>query len=353
MIARVPNQKYLAYSDGHLRRRQRSFSSEYSRYSVVEAPCQRRGWLDGIGKLCWKHDTRLNKLLVTAAALSLCVNVSLAATRNLFEWSAVAPVVVAAHSLGENGKFVEMRVERVFRGDIAQGTILHLDLKQANRTRNRNLSRRALHLDPGADFLLLLEPSQRSGKRTTYSMVRGVDGARELPAEGTQAIFAALSRFIAIQDTKSDRMTWENLALLLDEPEPILLITALEQFKKFRRGEPELLLSLQPLLEHPDPEVREGAAQLVGQILGRQRDGEVIEEGALRVELVSRARRDPVVAVRIAATEALSRLNGQAVDEVLEQISDTDPDQAVRYMAEKLLHQRRKAARSSTARRGS
>jgi hypothetical protein len=276
------------------------------------------------------------------AVLAVYFNVSPAATRNLFEWSAVAPVVVAAHSLGENGKFVEMRVEHVFRGDIAEGTILNLDLKQANRTRNRNLSPRSLNLDAGVDFLLLLEPSERSGKRMTYAMVRGVDGARELPAEGFQAIFSALARFIEIQDTKSDSMTWDRLAQLLEEPEPILLITALEQFQKFRRGEPDLLLSLQPLLEHPDPEVREGAARLVGQILGRHREG---------VELVSRARRDPEVGVRIAATVALSRFDDQAAEEVLEQISDTDPEQEVRYTAEKILHQRRKAARSSTARR--
>jgi hypothetical protein len=285
------------------------------------------------------------------AVLAVYFNVSPAATRNLFEWSAVAPVVVAAHSLGENGKFVEMRVEHVFRGDIAEGTILNLDLKQANRTRNRNLSPRSLNLDAGVDFLLLLEPSERSGKRMTYAMVRGVDGARELPAEGFQAIFSALARFIEIQDTKSDSMTWDRLAQLLEEPEPILLITALEQFQKFRRGEPDLLLSLQPLLEHPDPEVREGAARLVGQILGRHREEEIFEEAALRVELVSRARRDPEVGVRIAATVALSRFDDQAAEEVLEQISDTDPEQEVRYTAEKILHQRRKAARSSTARR--
>ena len=61
------------------------------------------------------------RLLVTAAALSACVPLSLGAARNLYEWSAVAPIVVAAQSLGEDGKYVEVRVERVFRGEIAAG----------------------------------------------------------------------------------------------------------------------------------------------------------------------------------------------------------------------------------------
>jgi hypothetical protein len=291
------------------------------------------------------------RLLVAAAALSACVTPSLGAARNLYEWSAVAPIVVAAQSLGEDGKYVEVRVERVFRGEIAAGTVLGLDLKQANRMRNRNLSPKALHLDPGDDFLLLLEPSDTSAKRTSYSMVRGIHGARELPAEGAAAVYAALERFVEIQDLKSEQLAWQRLAQLLEEREPILLTTALEQFQKFRRGDPELLLSLQPLLEHPDPGIREGAARLAGQILARYPSGEVTEEASLRSELISRARRDPEIDVRVAATGALSRFDDPAVEDVLEEISDNDPDQRVRYAAEKLLHERRKARRASASER--
>ena len=146
---------------------------------------------------------------------------------------------------------------------------------------------------------------------------------------------------------------WSRMSspFLLEEREPILLTTALEQFQKFRRGDPELLLSLQPLLEHPDPGIREGAARLAGQILARYPSGEVTEEASLRSELISRARRDPEIDVRVAATGALSRFDDPAVEDVLEEISDNDPDQRVRYAAEKLLHERRKARRASASER--
>jgi hypothetical protein len=46
-----PNQKFLIYLAGPRRRGLRSFSSEYSGYSVVEAPCQRCRSLPEISKV--------------------------------------------------------------------------------------------------------------------------------------------------------------------------------------------------------------------------------------------------------------------------------------------------------------
>ena len=61
----------------------------------------------------------------------------------------------------------------------------------------------------------------------------------------------------------------------------------------------------------------------------------------LRNDLVSRARRDAAVVVRIAATRALGGMHDANVQKVLEEIARDDPDQNVRYAAERLIYDRR------------
>jgi len=62
-ISSVPSQKSLTYCDGSPRRWRRWASSEYSRYSLVGPPCQRRGSLAGIGKGLLTRDTRVGPSL--------------------------------------------------------------------------------------------------------------------------------------------------------------------------------------------------------------------------------------------------------------------------------------------------
>ena len=64
--------------------------------------------------------------------------------------------------------------------------------------------------------------------------------------------------------------------------------------------------------------------------------------------LIGSARRDESVAVRVAATEALGGFSGPAVRAILEEIAASDPDQAVRFAAEKLLYNRRQEARAAS-----
>lgn len=269
-------------------------------------------------------------------------SVSRAQPRNFYEWSAVAPVVVSAASLGQDGRYVEVRVLRVFRGDIEPDATLWIDLRQTNRERNRNVTPHALKIDAGLDYLLLLEPGSRyrNGVRS-YRIVRGVRGVRELPAEGADRILDALGRFVKVQDLKVDGQIWRAMSGMLEETNPLLVETALEQFHKFSRGDPELLLTLRPLLDHPSSSIREWSARLIGGIVQRHPGEDIPEESELRAELIGAARRDPVVNVRVSATEALGRFPDQASLEVLEEISESDADQSVRYVAEKILLDRR------------
>lgn len=272
--------------------------------------------------------------------------------RNLFEWSAVAPIVVAVESLGEDGRYLELRVDETIRGGLPMGVTIDVDLRFANRERDRMLYPKALRLDAGVDYVVLLEPvkSRKDDKVDHFRIVRGVLGARELPLEGREPYLDALRRFVAIQETRSDSRIWQAFSEMLGETNPLLIETALAQFSKFRRGEPELLVDIRPLLDHPRPDLREGASRLIGQILIRFRDRDSIpDEEPLRIELVSRARRDDAVGVRIAATEALAGFPVETVGLVLDEIAESDPEQSVRYVAELIRLEFRRRDDSASA----
>jgi len=258
---------------------------------------------------------------------------------NYYEWSATAPIVVIGDSLGVHGKFLEVEAREVLRGEVEPGTTLYVRLREANRTRSANIDPYALKPDEGFTFAWLLEPARPRKKdgRPSYLLVRGARGARELPAEGERAVIDALARFIEIQQSGSDNFVWAAFTEMLGERSSILIGTALQQFRKFQRGRLELLFSLRPLLDHPDPAIRQDCGRLIAQILVRHPEQEVPEEAGLRTELVAAARRDDAIDVRVAATQALGRLAPGGVKPILEEIARSDPDQLVRYAAERVL----------------
>jgi hypothetical protein len=265
--------------------------------------------------------------------------------RMSFEWTLAAPVVVAGTSLGQDGRQFDMRVTNVLRGDLHVGQAIRVDVREANRERDRILDPKAQRLDQGNSYVLLLEPLPATAedaekqKAPRFQLVRGVDGVFPLPAEGREVLLDAFERFIRIQDTHSEAVKWSALDEMLGETNPLLLSAALDQFLKFRRGTAAQAPALPPLLDHPQAEIREQAARLAGQILDRVEPSTdpVPDEEELRLALVARARRDPTISVRVAATQAIGALGDPAAETVLREIAASDPEQAVRYAAQVLL----------------
>lgn len=259
-----------------------------------------------------------------------------------YEWIAVAPTVVAGESLGDDGKYVSFRVQHVLRGTAEPGGTIRVFLRRVNRERDRELHPRAVRLDVGESYVLLLRelPHEKQSAPASYELVRGVGGARALPAEGADAVLSALKTFVDVQETGGEDV-WRHLRSMLEETEPILIGTALQLHRKFRRGDLEMLVAVRPLLDHPQSELREQAARLIEQILERFGGSAVPEPDRLQSEIASHARRDSSPAVRIAATHALGRLAGESVLTILDGIAEDDPDQRVRYAAETLAYERR------------
>jgi hypothetical protein len=285
-------------------------------------------------------------LLLSILPILALTTVSIAADdMGLYGWLEIAPDVVSGTAGEQDGRYTLFRIDRVLRGDASSGEQVLIDLKYANRHRDYDVDPRPLRLVAGTGYVILLQKAPPAKRRDlpVYHVVRGPRGARELPAEGSQAILEAMERFVLIQQMGDDRARWRLLGALLEETNPILLESSLGQFLKFRRGDVEMLPAIMPLLDHPASEIRASSCELIGQIVLRYGPSEIEAEAELLSAVAARARRDEVVEVRLAATEALGTFTGMETTEILEEIASEDADQRVRYTAETILLDRRSA----------
>jgi len=291
----------------------------------------------------------VSKVAALLVATSLVVPRVLAVTEpppdpirlGLFEWMAVAPIVVAADVLADDGKYVQAMTRAPIKGSVPEGTVLLVDLKKANR--DRAVGVKSLDLARGHAYLLLLEASSRTAATPSplYDLVRGLAGARELPKEAPGPLIEAATKLAEIQERKNDALLWSSVPGFLEDPNPVLVDAALELVIKFRRESLDLLPVVTPLLESPRPDVRQRAVLLIGRILHREGAESLPERSTIVAEITGRARRDDDVEVRRAATAAIAGLGDAGVDETLRTISRDDPDQNVRFEAEKALYERK------------
>lgn len=268
----------------------------------------------------------------------------------LYEWMGVAPVVVAASVVVDDDKYVLVTVDRGIKGGTPRGANLFVDLRGANRDRDPGV--KPLKLDRGNAYLILLEPAKRAAETAypLFKIARGVDGARALPLEGREATLDAAARLAELQERHDDALLWSSLPAFLEGENPILLDATLDMYVKFRRGDASVVPLLEPLLEHPRPDVRQRATLLIGRILLGLKPADLPERSVIVGEIAGRARRDEDIGVRRTATAALAPLADAGIDEALRAIARDDPDQDVRFEAERALYERKLGDRPSSAR---
>jgi len=262
----------------------------------------------------------------------------------LYEWMAVAPNVIVADIVADDGRFVVASVRAALKGELTPGSVALVDVKQANRDRDERTP--ATELTKGRAYLLLLKTSSK-GKREphpVFDLVRAAAGTRALPPEGSEAIVDASTRLAELQARNDDGLLWATLPEFLQDANPVLVDAALELYVKFRRETAALAPVIQPLLEHPRPDFRRRAALVLGRLLVRSGATAVPERAEIVAELTGRARRDDDASVRREATSALAALPDAGIDESLRTIARDDPDQDVRFEAEKSLFARAQAS---------
>lgn len=281
-----------------------------------------------------------------AVALALGMGASEAASvepADLWQWQNPASIVavVEIDADGPRGTMLA-RAVRVFLGELDPRDRIALDVREANRERPAGVE--ALDVRDGRRYLALLEPADRQPRRLDfplYRIVRGVEGIRSLPGEGSEAWIDALSRITAIRGLGRDELVWEGLGALLLDRNPLLVRTALEAHVSFERGGPEILPAVRELLRNARPDVRSLASSLAGICLRRAdeaRGEEAVRETTLA--LVAIARTDEVPEVRASAVRALGSRFDASTRRVLEEVADKDPEQEVRYEARRVLYER-------------
>ena len=143
------------------------------------------------------------------------------------------------------------------------------------------------------------------------------------------------------QALKDDDREWAAVRGLLEESNSLLLRTALDLLLRYDRGTPSDSSLVRPLLDHPRADVREPAARLLGRVLSSPGTSDPAERAVMFGELAARARRDSSVDVRVAATESAAAAGVAGVEDLLREIARDDPDQSVRYVAQRALFERR------------
>lgn len=263
----------------------------------------------------------------------------------LYEWMGVSPIVIVGEVVADDGPLTRAFVKTAIRGGLAVGAEIEIDHRRADRDRDDGV--RASDLSKGKTYLLLLQPSTRRRKdaHPLFDLVRGVRGAKALPVEGSAATIDAMTRLAEIQDRRNDDYLWTALPELLEDSNPVLVDAALDLYVKFRRENGAIASILESLLSHPRPDFRRRAATLIGRVLAHAGVGALPERPQIVATLTGRARTDDEATVRREATAALAALPDGGVDETLRAIARDDPDQYVRFEAEKSLSERSRGAR--------
>ena len=264
--------------------------------------------------------------------------------RGLYEWMGMAPIVVAGDVVSDDGKFTQVVVRETIKGQAAPGTTLLIDVRGANRDRDPGV--KPLKFDRAMGYLLLLRtgPRRADPSQAVFELVRGVQGARPIPAEGRLATVDAARKLAALQERRDDELLWSSLPSFLEDDNPVLVDATLDLFVKFRRGDASLVPVLEPLLDHPTPDVRDRSILLLGRILARLGAADLAERSVVVGEITSKARRDEDPRVRRTATKALAGLPDAGIDEALRAIAKDDPDQDVRFEAERAVFERGQAS---------
>jgi len=275
-----------------------------------------------------------------AAGTFACTGLTASAAQNLYEWMGVAPNVILGTVVVDDQRYVEVEVTQAFGGEIQKGRLVQVDQRSANRDRDR--AQAAVRMEKGSSYLILLEPMPpgRKDPLPRYRITRGVLGVRQVPAEGGAVLVEAARRLAQLHALPDDSRRWLAFDRMLEETNPVVVKTALDMFLKFHRGMPAHIPLLRPLLDHPEAEVRSAVALLIAQIVDTHGTPQIPAETGLAAEVIGRARTDTSAEVRVAAARCLASLGGPSAEAVLEEIARKDPEQEVRYAAERILHEK-------------
>lgn len=256
----------------------------------------------------------------------------------LFQLLARADLIV--HVVVQDGskRYAMVDIRETLKGE-APTPKLRIDFRDLNlQLRGQDL----IVFTEGEEYVLFLEkPNWRKPKesnRDIYALFHGRRGRMLLPPEGLGVPLEAVREMAKLVGrTPEDQI--ENFRALMIRPNPILRQALLEELTRMQACSIADLGPLSTLARDPLPAIRAQALAAIGVVLREPGDEVAQEPRRIALELCrERARNDAAVAVRVEATRSLASWDRREdVIPDLRAIATGDPDQAVRYEAERIL----------------
>lgn len=256
----------------------------------------------------------------------------------LFQLLARSNLIV--HVVVQDGskRYAMVDIRETLRGE-APFPKLRIDFRDLNlQLRGQEL----IVFTEGEEYVLFLEkPAWRKPKesnRDIYTLFHGRRGRMLLPPEGLGVPLEAVREMAKLVGrTPEDQV--ENFRALMIRPNPVLRQAILEELTRMRACSIADLGPLSTLARDPLPAIRAQALATIGVVLREPGDELAQEPRRIALELCrERARNDAAVAVRVEATRSLASWDRREdVIPDLRAIAAGDPDQAVRYEAERIL----------------
>ena len=235
-------------------------------------------------------------------------------------------------------RYAQVRIKETLRG-AAPAEALRIDFRDLNlQLRGQEL----VTFREGEEYVLFLEkPSWRKPKeknRDIYAMYHGRRGRLLLPPEGRGIPLEAARLLAGLVDRPPEDQV-DGLRALMIRPNPVLREAALEELRRMNACSIADLGALSLLARDPLPAIRGRAIATIGDVLKDPGDELAQEARRAALELCrERARNDLVGAVRVEAIRALGSWQEHPdVVPDLRAIAGIDPDQSVRYEAERIL----------------
>lgn len=256
----------------------------------------------------------------------------------LFQIIARSDLVVYVSVTDGAQRYAMVKVKETLRGE-SPAEALRIDFRDLNlQLRGQEL----IVFNTGEEYVLFLEkPSWRKPKeknRDIYALYHGRRGRMLLPPEGLGVPLEA-ARLLAGLVGRPPEDQVDTLRALMVRPNPVLREAILEELRRMNACMIADLGALSLLARDPLPAIRGRAIAIIGDVLKDPGDEMAQEARRTALELCRvLARNDAVGTVRIEAIRALGswQERGDVIPD-LRAIAGIDPDQAVRYEAERVL----------------
>ena len=276
----------------------------------------------------------------------LCPQSGDVAGPDLFDLTLRSDLVIYGRVVDGELKLAEIAILQKLRGQYEEEHLM-VAFRHLNGTRRRWEKRLVF---PNGEFVVLFLRRGRLPKSNlvVFEPVRRQYGKMTLPPEGTAGLLEAIRTFAAVADSPTGEH-WERLRELLVDDNPLVVETVLKQFEKHHLATQKEATPLLRILRQAGDRQREQAARILGQLLSdiRNRGEQLIREKDVINLLITSARNDPSVAIRIWAVRTLQDWASPPAVKALELIAESDPSQDVRFEAERCLFELRNESMQS------